>query len=403
LAADAIADHGLVLAELTEQTRAALGQIVPAYGSIDNPVDVTAAVMREPSLVERSLRVLASDPQVDMLVVGFCVLTGEDVSMIVNALADVAAATGKPVLVARTGAEHLAPQAGSGLRAAGVPGYPTPARAVRAAAALWQVSRPRPAATPAAAARVDQGIGSATRRQDTNEPLDQHAGVARQPGEVASPPGTEDGLKQLLAEAGVRTPKGIVASSPAQAQDAARELGNPVVMKALGLLHKTEAGGVALGVTSESAGATWRRLAAVSQPSGQVLVEEQVTGGVEVLVGVTPSPLGAVLALGAGGVLTEVLDDVAVRLLPVTELDLREMLSHTKVSRLLAGHRGAPPADVAALIELICRVQDLVAGWPAGYSLDLNPVTVLPDGAVVLDAVCQFPGARAQHEGGADD
>ncbi|HEX2416523.1 MAG TPA: CoA-binding protein, partial [Micromonosporaceae bacterium] len=140
LAADAIAAQGLALGRLAYPTREALRDIVPTYGAVDNPVDVTASVMHDPTLVERALRVVAGDAQVDMLVVGFCVLTGDDAATVVSKLGRIAQETRKPVLVARTGADHLAPGAASALRAAGVPVYPTPARAVRAAAALWQVS-----------------------------------------------------------------------------------------------------------------------------------------------------------------------------------------------------------------------------------------------------------------------
>jgi hypothetical protein len=115
---------------------------------------------------------------------------------------------------------------------------------------------------------------------------------------------------------------------------------------------------------------------------------------VELLVGIAPSPLGPVLTLGAGGVLTEVLDDVAVRLLPVDEYDVRDMLSEIRVSRLLAGHRGTPSADLTALTALVCRLQDVVADWPYGFALDLNPVVALPERAVVLDAAYLPPGSR---------
>ncbi|MGH3739186.1 MAG: acetate--CoA ligase family protein, partial [Micromonosporaceae bacterium] len=126
---------------------------------------------------------------------------------------------------------------------------------------------------------------------------------------------------------------------------------------------------------------------------GEVLVEEQVSGGVELLVGIAPSPLGPVLTLGAGGVLTEVLDDVAVRLLPVDELELRDMLAELKIAKLLAGHRGAPATDLSALGELVRRLEALTASWPAGFSLDLNPVLALPDRAVALDAAYLPPAA----------
>ncbi|MGH3716979.1 MAG: acetate--CoA ligase family protein, partial [Micromonosporaceae bacterium] len=241
LAADAVADHGLVLGRLSQNTREALREIVPAYGAIGNPVDVTASVMSDPGLVERSLRVIAGDASVDMLVVCFCVLTGDDVTSIVDALGRVTAETGKPVLVARTGADHLAPGAAGRLRAAGVPAYPTPARAVRAAAALWQVTRThhRPA------------------------PIAGRAGTP-----VPGPGATESELKRLLAGAGIDVPRGTVVTSSAEATAAVRDLGGHAVMKAQGLLHKTEAGGVVLGVDEWSAADVYARLAALSAAPG---------------------------------------------------------------------------------------------------------------------------------------
>ncbi|HEX6075510.1 MAG TPA: acetate--CoA ligase family protein [Micromonosporaceae bacterium] len=366
LAADAIAQHGLVLGQLAYATREALRAVVPAYGAVDNPVDVTASVMRDPTLVERALRVVADDAQVDLLVVCFCVLTGDDAATVVAALGRVAAETGKPVLVARTGADHLAPGAAVSLRAAGIPVYPTPARAVRAAAALWQASRTRHRPSP----QVTPSPGGA----------------------VPEPDITEARLKLLLADAGIAVPRGTVVGSPEGATEVVHELGGLAVMKAQGLLHKTEEGGVVLAVTPELAAETYIQLADLAPADGPVLVEEAVPAGVELLVGIAPSPLGPVLTLGAGGVLTEVLEDVAVRLLPVDEFDVRDMLSEVRVSRLLAGHRGTPPVDLTALTTLICRLQELTATWPDGFSLDLNPVVALPDRAVVLDAAYLAPG-----------
>jgi len=373
LAADEVAARGLVLGQLGYPTREALRGIIPEYGAAENPVDVTASVMRDPTLVERALRVVADDAGVDLLVVCFCVLTGDDAATVVAALGRVAEATGKPVLAARTGADHLAPGAARALRAAGVPTYPTPARAVRAAAALWQVSRTRHRPAPPVA--VSPAAGP--------------AGAAALFGEVE--------LKRLLADAGVAVPRGTVVTSPQEATEAVHEFGGLAVMKAQGLLHKTEEGGVVLAVTPELAPETYVQLADLTGDHAGVLVEEQIPAGVELLVGIAPSPLGPVLTLGAGGVLTEVLDDVAMRLLPIDEYDVRDMLSEIRVSRLLAGHRGAPSADLTALTALVCRLQDVTAGWPYGFALDLNPVVALPERAVVLDAAYLPPGSAADN------
>ena len=352
LATDAIARQGLRLADLSPSTRAELAQIVPAYGSAANPVDVTATVMSDRSLVGRALHAVAGDSGVDALVVCFCVLVGADVDAIVDALAEVKQRFGKPVLVARTGAEHLAPQATAALRAAGVPSYPTPGRAVRAVAALHR-SRPRP------------GIAATADGVDSKAP---GSGEAE--------------LKAALAAAGIRVPIGRVVTDEASAVAACPERAVFKVV-APGLVHKSDVGGVLLGIDAERAGEAYHQLMAVPGAAG-VLVEEQVPTGIEVLVGVADSPLGRILSVGVGGVFTEVVDDVAIRLLPVGEPDVREMIAQTRVGAMLSGLRGAPPANLDALVELVVAVARLAADWPG--DLDLNPVVVTPREAIVLDA-----------------
>lgn len=355
LATDEIGRAGLRLATLAPSTRDELVTIVPPYGSVANPVDVTATVMNDRTLVARALDAVAGDDGVDVLVLCFCVLVGSDVDAIVDALTEIRKRYGKPVVVARTGADHLAPLAASMLRAAGIPSYPTPARAVRAVSALHR-----------AAVRAPSDVDSA-------------AAVP------APETGSETDVKAALAAAGVRVPVGRIVVREADLFDAVRACRGRAVFKAVvpGLAHKTEAGGVLLGVDAAGAPEAYQRLMSLPGALG-VLVEEQVDGGVEVLVGVAASPLGPVLTIGVGGVLTELIDDAAVRLLPVTRDDVHAMIAETRVARLLAGLRGAPPGDVDAFVDLVLRVVDVTGGWPG--DLDLNPVVVRADDAVVLDA-----------------
>jgi acyl-CoA synthetase (NDP forming) len=363
LAADEVERCGLRLSALGSHTLAELHSIVPAFGSAANPVDVTATVMKDITLFDRCLEIVAADDDVDMLIACFCVLTGDDVDSIVGALSRVVDRCGKPVLAARTGADYLAPKASAALRAFGIPAYPTPARAVRAAAALWQVSQPSSAVT-----LTGRGIPAPERGA------------------------TESDLKEILAAAGIPVPVGRGVDDADDAVRAVADVGGRAVLKAIvpGLVHKTEAGAVVLDVTPETAPAVFQRLV---QFGGEVRVEQQVDGAVEMLVGIAPSPLGPVITIGAGGVLTEVLDDVALRLLPVSELDVRDMLRELKSARLLEGARGRPPADVDAFVALVLRLAECVHDWPEGYELDLNPVAVLPHGALVLDAA-YVPRAR---------
>jgi acyl-CoA synthetase (NDP forming) len=374
LAADAISEHGLTLASLSSATRSALDEVVPAYGATANPVDVTATVMSDPTLFERSLDLIAGDDGVDAVIACFCVLTGQQVMGIVESLRRVADRTGKPVLVTRTGADFLAPEASAAMRAAGLPAYPTPGRTVRALAACWTTSRPRA------------------------NPL---------PQKHATPPMRLDelGLKSWLRDAGVPVPAGRLVADAADAVDAVREVGGRAAVKAVipGLLHKTEAGGVALGVTEPNAEAAFARMAALGQgtPGSGVLVEQMAAPehAFEVLVGIVPTPLGTVLSLAAGGVLTEVLGDVTFRLLPLAAGDAAGMVDDLRSAPLLRGHRGSPPLDEPALVRLLEAVAGLAPALPAGSSLDLNPVLVTTDGCLVLDAAlatCDDSGSSSR-------
>ncbi|MBM9503656.1 acetate--CoA ligase family protein [Actinacidiphila acididurans] len=370
LAADAIEAEGLELSTLEPQSKEALAGIVPAFGAIDNPVDITATVLSDPTLFDRSLDVLIADDSVDIIVACFCVMAGPDVEKAVTSLAKAAEKGGKPILVARTGADFLAPDAPRDLREAGLPEYPTPARALRAAAALWEVSRPR-------TALPEASVGAGT-----TGPL---------------PGATEPELKRLLADAGVAVPRGRTVTGPDDAVRAVEELGGSAVFKAVvpGLLHKTEAGGVEVGVTADGAALAYARIAALG---GDVLAEEVVGDGVELIVGVHSSDLGPVLTAGLGGIFTEILDDVAHRLLPLRPGEGAEMLAELRGAKVLAGTRGRPGVDVAAAADVLHRVAELVQDWPQGFSLDLNPVRVLSQGAVVLDAALTGPAATASAE-----
>ena len=203
-----------------------------------------------------------------------------------------------------------------------------------------------------------------------------------------------DEVAALLDCYGVPLAAWRIADSPAAAGAAAGELGVAVALKAIapGLVHKTEAGAVRLGLghdgevasAAEEMGAALR--ANGLEPEG-FLVQSMVEGGVEMLVGVVGDPLfGPVIACGAGGTTAELTRDVAVRLSPLTGRDAAEMLRELATFPLLDGFRGAPKADVAALEEMLLRIGALVDAHPAIAEIDLNPVKVSAQGATVVDA-----------------
>ncbi len=193
--------------------------------------------------------------------------------------------------------------------------------------------------------------------------------------------------KALLRRHGIPVPDGEVCTSATAAGRAAARLGAPVAVKALGTAHKTDEQGVRLGLR----GARQVRAAAADLLARfpAVLVERTVTGGVaELLVGVEPDPvLGPVLTVGAGGVLTELLRDVAHVVLPARPDEIRAALLGLRCSGLLTGYRGAQPVDLDAVAATVARVVELALDTPGLVSLEINPMIVTADGAWACDAL----------------
>ncbi|WP_306334357.1 acetate--CoA ligase family protein [Streptomyces sp. KL118A] len=213
---------------------------------------------------------------------------------------------------------------------------------------------------------------------------------------------SEHAAKQLLRAYGIRVPREQLVTSAAAAVRAAGLVGYPVVMKASGaqLAHKTELGLVKIGLTSASqVRDAYRELTDIARYEGVtldgILVCQMVERGVEMVVGVTHDPLfGPTVTVGLGGVLVEVLRDAAVRVPPFGEDQAKAMLSELRGRALLDGVRGAAPADIDALVEVVLRVQRMALELGDDLAeLDINPLMVLPrgQGAVALDAfaVCR--------------
>ncbi|WP_306325617.1 acetate--CoA ligase family protein [Streptomyces venezuelae] len=209
---------------------------------------------------------------------------------------------------------------------------------------------------------------------------------------------SEHAAKQLLRAYGIRVPREQLVTSAAAAVRAAGLVGYPVVMKASGaqLAHKTELGLVKVGLTSASqVRDAYRELTDIARFESidldGVLVCQMVGRGVEMVVGVTRDDLfGPTVTVGLGGVLVEVLGDTAVRVPPFGEREARSMLAELRGRALLDGVRGAPPADVDALVEVVLRVQRMALELDGDLAeLDINPLMVLPrgQGAVALDAL----------------
>ena len=207
---------------------------------------------------------------------------------------------------------------------------------------------------------------------------------------------TEIEAKQLLEAAGVPVSPARLAKTKDHAVAEATKLGFPIVLKIVSnqITHKSDVGGVALGLTSTAeVGAAFDRIVASAKKAvpdatiDGVAVQRMEKQGTEVIVGVTKDPqFGPVLMFGLGGVLVEVLKDVAFRVIPIEQRDARQMIEEIKGFPLLQGYRGQDPADLAKLQELLLKVSAFIEQHPEVAELDLNPVFAYKDGALAVDA-----------------
>ncbi len=204
-----------------------------------------------------------------------------------------------------------------------------------------------------------------------------------------------DEARTLCQACAIPVPKAATVSSAAEASRAASEIGFPVAMKIVSpdILHKTEAGGVALGVRdAKEAGKVYETIVAAARaykPGAKIAgveIQQMLSGGLEVIVGAATDPsFGKVVAFGLGGVLVEVLKDVTFRLAPASRADALSMINGIAAAEVLNGVRGAPPVDKAALAAIIEQVSLVAADFPEVAEIDLNPVLARRDGAVALD------------------
>jgi acetate---CoA ligase (ADP-forming) subunit beta len=207
---------------------------------------------------------------------------------------------------------------------------------------------------------------------------------------------TEIESKQVLKAAGVPVAEAVLATDAEEAAKAAKKLGFPVVMKIASpdITHKSDVGGVKVGLESKKevreAFESMMEAVRAKQPEARiegVAVQHMAPAGTEVIVGVSKDPqFGHVIMFGLGGVLVEVLKDVAFRIVPLEARDARQIVREIKGYPVLEGVRGQAPADVAALESLILKLSEFVEKNPQVEELDLNPVFVYADGVIAVDA-----------------
>ncbi len=362
---------GLDLPTLNDATLNKVAAVLPAYGNYGNPLDVTAGFAAD--ALPAAVKALIDDPNVGMLFISFPISYAAVPRAFNKGMAD----SDKPkVLVALGDTWMLAPDI---------------MEAVSESPAVFSRSSDRMLRAIALYTRYGRSLA---RTRVAAEPLP-FPGVPKL-GKGAQP---EWFGKQVLAASGIHVPDGALARSLDEALAVAARVGYPVVLKAqaAALTHKTEAGGVMLNLADDAAlRAAWTQMqqnVARIAPGVKLdgcLVERMAEKGLELMIGAKRDPeWGTVLLIGLGGVWVEALGDV--RCLPVDadEAQIFAALKELRAAKLLAGFRGAPPADVAAVAQAVLALGRLMRTAPEIIEIDINPLTVLAkgQGAMALDAL----------------
>ena len=382
MAADAIEQNGLQFAQLSEQTVAKLGEVLPAAANLYNPVDVLGDALSD--RYEFAIDVVLDDGNVDSVLVLLTpqamTQTAETAEVIVKIAQQKAV---KPILVCFLGAAKVQ-DAVKILRAGKIPLYDSPESAVAAIKAMsdyvrWR-NRPK---------RVVKLF--AVNRRKVEAIIERHLrqGI-REIGEADS--------KEILEAYGFVTPKGSVATTAEQAANIAGQIGYPVVLKIWSpdIVHKSDFGGVRMGLNSdqEVMDAFDLMMYRVPQKLADadilgVLVQQMCSKGKEVILGMNRDPhFGPLMMFGMGGTMVEVLRDVSFYLAPLTADEAKQMLVSTKTYQLLKGVRGQEAVDIDAIAEGLQRLSQLVTEFPQIQEVDINPYIVGPEGTVpiALDA-----------------
>lgn len=392
LAADLLSNAGVPLAALAEPTRTAMRALCGEAAAVANPIDLAGAPDQDPGVFVRALTLLLDDPSVGgVLVSGLfggyhirfdkSLLPAECAAAV--QMVERAAASGKPVvmhtLYGSTPSEAL-----DVLRRAGIPVQRSLEVACRCVTALHERANRSTAAAPSLTPRSRPSPLAAFPR--LSSPLHHLL--------------PEPDARDLVAAHGVSLVPAEFCRTPEEVRDAARKVGGPIALKAVSrfLAHKTDAGGVRLGIPDGDAAALAfqemvqvirRHLTALGHPPeiAGALVSPMLPSPVaELLVGVRQdAQFGPVLVIGAGGLGVELFEDVAIRLLPATEADLRAALDQLRIAPVLAGHRGRAGVNRDALVKLALGLAACATAHPEIVEVEVNPVFAYEDRAVAVD------------------
>ena len=378
LTTDAIDDSRLELADFGAEMRTELTDILPDEADITNPLDIIGDA--DLDRFRASLDTVLADDSVGGAVVLSVPTALYDFEELAEVIGTLQAEYGKPVAACLMGGE-AADRAAETLDPYGIPNYFDPSRAVRSLEVLAEYG-----------AITDRAYGSPTDFDVDRERARQILAdtIERDVDHL----GTE--AIEILEAYGIPTPAGDIADSPAAAEAVAERIGGPVAMKIVSpdIIHKSDIGGVEVGVSTENVADTYRTLVdrATSYDAEATVLGIRVEAVVdpdestETIIGSTRDPqFGQLLMFGFGGIFVQIFEDTAFRVAPVTEREAAAMTSEIQAAPMLRGARGRTPADVDAVVETIQRISQLVTDFPAITELDVNPLVVAPDEVSAVD------------------
>ena len=390
LTADAAEQHGLDLTPMPADAQERLQALLP-HASVRNPVDGTAQIWADMQVFETFLRTMLQEGHYECVLL---FLTAMPHAPHLQApLADILTRLRHEFPQVLLVLSMLAPPALSQqMQAAGYLLFEDTTRAMRAVAAL-------------------KSLAAAQQRHRAAGPREMRRLLPEIGATALTEARTEHAVKQILSACGIAVPAEHVVTTEDEAIEAARQTGYPVVLKVLSpdIVHKTEVGGVALGLgDAQALSGAWREMMARVRreaPNAHIegaLVAPMVKPGLEFIVGVQRDPIfGPVIVAGLGGIFVELFNDVALRIAPVSHEQAHEMLRELRAYALLQGHRGAPAADIEALADTIVRLSQLaVRHADTVASIEINPLRVFPagEGVLALDAVVLPRGETTEEE-----
>ena len=377
---EAAAAAGLQVVELSAALQQELADLAPHLAGVANPVDLGADA--PPATIGRAICAVASSGEADAFVVTLVSTRTNDLPGALAALAQAADDQPHLSMVAVVVGGEAPLKLGRG----NLPIYELPEDAVRSLGHACRYARWR--REPTGSRPALPGIDRKAAQRIVAAALAD--GTGWQPVAVTH---------ALMACCGIPLLDTRLATSAEQAENVARDMGFPVVMKATrpGLVHKTEAGGVHLGLSDEWAvRAAYLSIAgSLNETEPEVALQPMVQTGVELVVGVAHDALfGSLVMVGLGGVHTDLLGDRSCRALPLTDQDAAVMWRELRAAPLLTGYRGSPAMDTDALEQLILEVAELAKDFPEVSELDLNPVVAVPSGVAALDIKIKLAPAK---------